>query len=594
MGKDNNDAPIPGMNLDRKYDAKSPAVQQNLSEAQKEMEKTKKELDKVKGFILKKYPFVQSIGILPPQAVKLFMDEEEVPKESEKFIHMYMIVPEEKFKEIPKIKPVIVKELEKLKQKVWLQIKTPVDVWDMAMDGKYELFSGAAMSYPLYDKGFLGLMRLTEIHKSLVLQKFEKYVVSYVVVGSFIRGEADKTSDADVAIIINDTDVKRMPRLELKERLRSIIAGQHLSEAVAMAGVKNTLHVQTYLLTDFWEAVKDAHPVMFTFIRDGVPIYDRGTFMPWKTLLKMGKLKPTPEAIDMFMKTAEKTKEMAQRRLLDAMIDIYYGVLNPSQALIMLYGLPPPTHKEAPKIMEEVFVKKEKMLTKADIAIFEKAVKLFKQYEHDPKMTISGQDIAKLIEDSEKYLKKLGELRTKIEKSAQERTIEQLYSDVFDLLKNIFGKKAQSALVTDFESMVKKGKFTSQHLKILKDVISARAQFKKGKLDTHKIDAARRNSARLVNDLLDYTQRCELASMDKKRIPLKYGKDKRAELIVTDGQSFLFVDNTIKKITSKIEASSSEEVSNVLESQKNKKNVEVSPKVFELIKKELGNFEIVF
>ena len=110
-------------------------------------------------------------------------------------------------------------------------------------------------------------------------------------------------------MIINDTDVKRMPRLELKERLRGIIH-QQMAEAASLAGVKNTLHIQTYLLTDFWESVKDASPVIFTFIRDGIPIYDRGTFMPWKTLLRMGKLKPSPESIDMFMKTADKTKEM--------------------------------------------------------------------------------------------------------------------------------------------------------------------------------------------------------------------------------------------------------------------------------------------
>ena len=40
---------IPEMNLNRKYDTKGPTVQQNLSDAQKEMQKTKKELDKVKG-----------------------------------------------------------------------------------------------------------------------------------------------------------------------------------------------------------------------------------------------------------------------------------------------------------------------------------------------------------------------------------------------------------------------------------------------------------------------------------------------------------------------------------------------------------------
>ena len=76
------------------------------------------------------------------------------------------------------------------------------------------------MSFPLYDKGLLGAMRVTEIHKSLVLQKFEKYVVSYVLGGSLIRGEATKDSDVDVFVIINDTDVKRMPRLELKGKIK--------------------------------------------------------------------------------------------------------------------------------------------------------------------------------------------------------------------------------------------------------------------------------------------------------------------------------------------------------------------------------------
>jgi len=94
-------------------------------------------------------------------------------------------------------------------------------------------------------------LRGKEIHKSLVCQKFEKYIVSYVIGGSLVRGDAIKTSDVDAFVIINDTDVKRMPRLELKERLRGMIQ-QYISEASALAGVKeNVLSVQVYLLTDF-------------------------------------------------------------------------------------------------------------------------------------------------------------------------------------------------------------------------------------------------------------------------------------------------------------------------------------------------------
>ncbi|MFH1608295.1 MAG: nucleotidyltransferase domain-containing protein [archaeon] len=517
-----NDQDIPEMNLDRKYADKKSVVPENPEKIQKEMEETKKELGKLKSFITKKYSETIAISILPPQIIKKFIEEEEVPKETEKYIHIYVVIPEEKVKEIPKMKLEIIKQLDLLqknlkhpeghKQKIWLQIKTPVDVWEMCLDSKFELFQAVSMSFPLYDKGFLGSLRVAEIHKSLVLQKFEKYVVSYVLVGSFQRGDATKTSDIDVFVVINDTDVKRMPRLELKERLRSIIY-QYVGEAQNLARVKNDLHIQTYLLTEFWDAVKDASPVIFTFIRDGIPIYDRGTFMPWKSLLKMGKLKPSPESIDMFMKTADKTKEMIERSLVDAMIDVYYGVLTPSQALIMLNGSPPPTHKETPILMNEVFVKKEKMLKKNELAILEKSVKLFKAYEHDTKFKISGAEIDNLVKESGEYLKRLKDLRGQIEKRSQEKIIEQIYQDVFDLLKTIVGKKAQKQMIEDFENdFVKKGKFAPQSLKILNNVVSARAQFKKGKLNAHKVDEARKDAGILINDLIEYNQRCDLVN----------------------------------------------------------------------------------
>jgi predicted nucleotidyltransferase/uncharacterized protein (UPF0332 family) len=498
--------------IERKYDDRK-ILPDNSTEIKKEMNKTKKELEKLKDFIIKKYPFTLSLSLLPPQAVKFFINEEEIPKETEKYVQFFMIIPEKKFKEIPKIKKEVIEEIEKLQknltQKIWFQLRTPIDLWEMCLDSKFELMDGISMSFPLYDKGFLGSLRITGIHKSLVVQKFDKYVVSYVISGSFLRGEATKNSDIDVFVIINDTDVKRMPRLELKERLRAMIY-QYINEASALAGVKNELHIQTYLLTEFWDSVKDAHPVIFTFIRDGIPIYDKGTFMPWKALLKMGKLKPSPEAIDMFMKTAERTKEMVGRRLIDAMIDLYYGVLNPSQAMVMLYGSAPPTHKETVQKMEEIFVKKEKMLKKSDIAILEKSVKLFKKYEHDPKYKISGKEIDELIKDSEIYLKRLKELRKQIENRYNEKTIEQIYRDVFGLLKAIVKSKAQKAIIEEFEkNFVKKGIFASNNLRTLKDIVKARNDFKKGKLDAHAVNEARKNASVLINDLIEYNQRCD-------------------------------------------------------------------------------------
>jgi uncharacterized protein (UPF0332 family) len=204
---------------------------------------------------------------------------------------------------------------------------------------------------------------------------------------------------------------------------------------------------------------------------------------------------------------------MIDRRLVDAMVDAYYGVLNPSQALIMLYGSPPPTHKETPKLMDEIFVKKEKMLKKSDIMILEKTVKMFKKYEDNPKFKISGKEIDELVKKSEEYMKRLKDLREQIEKRAQENTIEQIYKDVFDLLKTIVGKKSQEKIIQEFgKEFVKKGKFTQQDLRVLNNIVSARKEFKKGKSSSHKIDMARRDAMILINDLIEYNQRKDLAN----------------------------------------------------------------------------------
>ena len=236
------------------------------------------------------------------------------------------------------------------------------ELWQNCYDGKNELLQLIAMGAPIKDTGMLSAIKIAEIHKNMILKKFEKYIVSYVLAGSLVQGKATPTSDIDVWIVIDDTDVKKMTRAELKDKLRAIIIGMGI-EAGEMTGIKNKLNIQVYILTDFWDSLKEANPIIFTLLRDGVPFYDRGVFMPWKLLLKMGKIKPSAEAIDMFMGSGEQMLTRVHQKLNDiGMEDIYYALLTPSQAAIMLFGLPPPTPRETPQVMRDLFVKKEKLL----------------------------------------------------------------------------------------------------------------------------------------------------------------------------------------------------------------------------------------
>ena len=585
-----NNNSIPGMNLNY---SKPKIPQKDSEEEKKKFDKTKKEIEKLKNFIQKKFKYVLAVGILPPQSIPKFIEEEEAPEESKENVHVEIIVPDEKAKEIPKIKQEIIKEIEKTKEKVWIHVWTPSDVWEICMDQKFELSSAIAMSYPLYDKGILGALRVAEIHKSLVLQKFERYVVSYVIGGSLIRGDSVKESDVDVFVIINDTDVKRMPRRELLERLRGIIY-QYVAEATQIAGVKNKLEPQIYLLTDFWDAVKDAHPVMFTFIRDGVPLYDRGTFMPWKSLLRMGKLKPSPEAIEMFMSMGDGVIPRSKKTLLsDVFTNIFWGVTTPAQAILMLGGYPPPASKELVSSFKKAFLD-TKMIEKKYVDFLEKVVKTWKDYEHEKIKEISGKEIDLLLKQTEEYLKRLKELRVEIEANSQEKTVKQIYKDVVELLKNIIGKKSIEELVKNFEkNYVKKAKFTNQHLRILKEVIKMKKEFKKNKSDSHKIDRVRKDADILIKDLTEFVQRDELLSMSKGKMVLKT-KNKKIEIVNADGKTFIFEGNLIKKVGEKITESNLEEFEKAISKQKELVNVEINPAVFKVLEKEYGKFEIVF
>src|SRR3989338_9941989 len=159
----------------------------------------------------------------------------------------------------------------------------------------------------------------------------------------------------------------------------------------------------------------------------------------------MGGFKPKPVGIENFLFMGEETEKKDQTTLLDILVhDVYWGVMTPSQALLMLYGLPPPTPKHTVSEMKRIFVDKEKMLEKKYIAILEKIVGIYKDFEHEKIKEIKGAELDDLLQGTEDYLERLKELRKQIEKRGQEKTIEQIHKDVFTLLEAILGKKPQS------------------------------------------------------------------------------------------------------------------------------------------------------
>ncbi len=499
-------------------DSEQQQKQPELSpEARKELEKMRAKLQVFQKQLLKKFPYIIAMGVLPPQASKMIEEEEEIPKhKDDKLMHSIIIIPDEKEKDEGKIKAEAIKLTQSIKPRLWVHTKTANDIWEICSDGKYEMLDAIAMSLPLYDKGTLGALRVSSIHRTLCMRKFDKYIVSYVIAGSIVRGTATKTSDVDVFVVVDDTDVKRMSRYELRDKLRSIIY-KYAFEAQDIAQSKNKISPQIYILTEFWEGVRDANPIFFTFIRDGVPLYDRGTFTPWKLLLKMGKITGTPESIDKFLTIGEKMGEDIKKKFLDLAEDIYWSVLTPSQGVLMLYGLAPPTPRETVELMKKVFVDKENLLEAKYLHILEKVVEMYKDYEHDKLKELDGEQVDKIIKDTEDYRKRLRKLVEQIEKKVGEKTVLKIYEDAVSLISAITGKKSESEIMSAFESeFVKKGKMPSSSLHILEEIIKAKKDYAKGKLSRSEIDRVRRDSQIIIASLTEYMQRKELTEAEKK------------------------------------------------------------------------------
>ncbi|MEK6906911.1 MAG: hypothetical protein AABW45_00095, partial [Nanoarchaeota archaeon] len=408
------------------------------------------------------------------------------------------------------------------------------------------------------------------------------------------RGDK-KANDIDVFIIVDDTDVKRMSRFELKERLRYIIIEQGY-QAKEITGVNKDFHVQTYILTDFWDSVKDAHPVIFTFLRDGVPLFDRGVFMPWKLLLQMGRIKPSPEAIDMQMDIGGKLLDRTKTKLLSIVAeDIYYATLNPAQAALMLYGVNPPTPSETIELMREIFVNKEKLIEEKYVKFLEKVRDYYKDIEHGKIKEVKGVEVDSLVKEAREYLDRINKLFVQLEKKKESESVLDVYNACLAVTRDLFtvlNIKEEANLELTLKKVVDNGEIPRKFLDVLRKVVKAR-DVKLSKAENEKI---RREARSYIKNVLEFIQRKRGFERERVKVKFKYG-EKEGEIYLLDKKAFLIKNIKEKEIMkcnlnengslSNLTKSSQEELEEDLKNMK-AKDVYLKDKTLDSLKQLLG------
>ncbi|MBI2542362.1 hypothetical protein HYV80_06650 [Candidatus Woesearchaeota archaeon] len=601
------------------------AISKLPSDVQEKLKTIKTKLEKFQKKVLEKFDkYIVGIALMPPpkpeelqqlqqlqspQAQPLPQTEPK-PEDKDK-IHVLVLVDDSDSRTMSKL------ELKDKLTAIVGSIATEVDpnltpqtlilseLWQNCFDAKYELLQLIALSAPIHDTGMLQAIKIAEIHKTMVLKKFEKYIVSYVLAGSLVQGKSTSTSDIDVWIVIDDTDVKKMTRVELKDKLRAIIIGMGI-EAGELTGIKNKLNIQVYILTDFWDSLKEANPVIFTLLRDGVPFFDRGIFMPWKQLLKMGKIKPSAEAIDIFMGSGEQVIRRVQLKLNEiGMEDVYYALLTPSQAALMLYGVAPPSPKETGALMRDIFVNKEKLLEDKFIKILEKVVETRKAIEHGEKKALSGKEIDELMDDGDKYLKRIKRLFTQIEKIRDEREMLNIYDTITTVIRDVLKlegiEKVKDNEILEIveDKLVSEGKMPSKFYRTIQELMKAKKDYDDKKLSKVETEKLHQEAGALIKFLVEHMQRKRGREIERLKIKVKHG-NKFGEVILLGNEAFIIqdIDNEEKELSKAkvnedgslgaLEKASFEDMEKSLAKIENPQRTSIKEPIFDDLKKIFG------
>ena len=156
-------------------------IEDKREELENKIKKIKPKVEKFKDKVSKAHKEVIGVAILAPR------------KEDKEKIYILTLIDDAKEKTFA-LRDKLVKPITKIAKEIDKnfipEVLSLLEVRESCFDGKYEVLHEIGSAYPIWDPvEFIAAIRVSEIHKNMVIKKFERYITSYVAAGSFFRGE---------------------------------------------------------------------------------------------------------------------------------------------------------------------------------------------------------------------------------------------------------------------------------------------------------------------------------------------------------------------------------------------------------------------
>ena len=233
-----------------------------------------------------------------------------------------------------------------------------------------------------------------------IRRKFGEIVKSVLIFGSVARGDVKLTSDADVWVIIDDTQLKASVDLD---RIRE--------EIFITAESMKDLHVQITYLTEFWQWVRMGSPELINFLRYGLVLYDTGFVKPIQRMLQLGLLPPSEEVIKIKEKSAEVRFEKIKSDLRSIIFDLRYCASDIIQAVVMYRYKTQPDPKEIPKYLEKMV--EEGSVEKEFLEKWKEIDRLWKDIDHQVVREVNGEYLQRALSLTHEIIERFKKLLPK-------------------------------------------------------------------------------------------------------------------------------------------------------------------------------------
>ena len=366
--------------------------------------------------------------------------------------------------------------------------------------------------------------------KDEVLKKYKDLVKAVVIFGSFVRKDFHERSDIDLLVIIDDTVARFTPEMKLNFDDDIYNVGKRISEDIVVQ--------PAWTLTEFWDMARIGHPLLYTIVRDGWALYDTGFFIPIRKLLETGRIPTTLEAVEKFMEAApQKINRVETGKLYMVAEDLYYAVLNSSQAVLMYLGQNPPTPKHTPGDVREHLVKSG-LLEEVYLNDLENIIDFRKKVEHKEIKDITGQQLDEFIQKTKNFVSRMEQLLQHLQKKKKETIVQKNYEVMIKAAVATLKKieklppdpKDLPRAIKDY--LIDTGKVDSYYGEIFKRVVTMRKMLDEDKvaeIPQREIEMTREYVRRFVRDVAPVLEGpVKTIKKSNKRADSKKGKKKRA------------------------------------------------------------------